>query len=64
MRAGLFEMSPVPNGKVVKVDFSARMVALEWEVRHEWSGQLGKIKLSAFSNRASMGSYRDAVHLG
>lgn len=64
LRAGLFEMSPVPNGKVVKVDFSARMAVLEWEMRHDWSGQPGKIKLSAFSNRASMGSYRDAVHLG
>jgi len=64
LRAGLFEMSPVPNGKVVKVDFSARMAVLEWEVRHDWAGQPGKLKLLAFSNRAAMGSYRDAVRLG
>jgi high affinity Mn2+ porin len=64
LRAGLFEMSPVPNGKVVKVDFNARMAVLEWEIRHDWAGQPGKLKLLAFSNRAAMGSYRDAVRLG
>ena len=64
LRAGLFEMSPVPNGKVVRVDFSARMAVLEWELRHDWAGRPGKLKLLAFSNRAAMGSYRDALRLG
>jgi len=64
LRAGLFEMSPVPNGKVVRVDFNARMAVLEWELRHDWAGRPGKLKLLAFSNRAAMGSYRDAVRLG
>lgn len=64
LRAGLFQMSPVPNGKVVKVGFNARMAVFELEMRHDWSGRPGKLKLLGFSNRASMAFYRDALQLG
>jgi high affinity Mn2+ porin len=64
LRGGLFQMSSVPNGKVVAVDFNARMAVLEWELRQDWFGRPGKIKLLAFANRARMASYGDAVRLG
>jgi high affinity Mn2+ porin len=64
LRGGLFEMSPIPNEKVVSVDFNARMAVLEWEIRENWTGLPGKLKLLAFLNRASMASYRDALRLG
>ncbi len=63
-RAGVFQLSPVPNGKITKVDFSQRSVVTEFEARHEWRGHPGKLKLLAIVNRGRMGRYRDAVQQG
>jgi high affinity Mn2+ porin len=62
-RSGLFQLSPVPNGKVTRVDFSQYMAVLEFEGRYTWRGQPGKAKLLTYVNRARMGSYRDALQL-
>ena len=64
LRAGLFDLSRVPNSTELETDFSQFEVVLEGEARHTWLGQPGKIKLLGFVNRGRMGSYRDAVALG
>ncbi|MFI4941403.1 MAG: carbohydrate porin [Burkholderiales bacterium] len=64
LRGGFFQLSTVPNGKVAGIDFSENSVILETETRHQWLGHPGKIKILAFENHGSMGSYRDAVQLG
>ncbi|NEX64606.1 carbohydrate porin [Noviherbaspirillum galbum] len=60
-RAGLFQLSGVPNGKVTGFDFSQHMVVAEAERRHQWQGRPGKIKLLVFANRGKMGRYDEAV---
>jgi high affinity Mn2+ porin len=64
LRGGLFQLSTVPNGKVIGIDFSENSVIVEAEARHQWLGRPGKVKILAFENHGSMGSYRDAVKLG
>ena len=63
-RAGVFQLSKVPNGKVTAVDFGQFMVVAEVEQRYQWAGSTGKIKLLGFVNRGRMARYRDAVQLG
>ena len=63
-RGGVFQLSKVPNGKTVAVDFSQFMLVGEVEQRYEWAGESGKIKLLGFVNRGRMARYRDAVALG
>ena len=63
LRGGVFQLSKVPNGKIVNVDFSQYMLVTELEQRYQMRGQPGKVKLLAFVNRGRMGSYRDAVQL-
>ena len=62
-RAGVFQLSAVPNGKIVKPDFSQYSFVTEFESRYQWQGHPGKAKLLAIVNRARMGRYRDAVDL-
>lgn len=62
-RSGLFQLSRVPNGKVVAVDFGQYMFVGEIELRHQWQDHPGKIKLLAFVNRGRMANYIDAVEL-
>jgi len=64
LRGGLFQMSAVPNGKVTRVEFSQNSLNLEAEMRQQWLGHPGKIKLLAFVNHGSMASYADALRLG
>lgn len=64
VRAGLFQMSRVPNGKIVNVDFSNRSAVVELEERHQLMDRPGKLKLLFFANRASMANYADAVRRG
>ena len=63
-RAGVFQLSPVPNGKIVKVEFGQYSLMSELEGRYQWRGHAGKAKLLAFANHGRMGSYLDAVRLG
>jgi len=64
LRAGFFQLSTIPNGKVAGIDFSENSVIVEAEGRYQWQDHPGKIKLLAFENHGSMGSYADAVRLG
>ena len=64
LRGGVFQLSPIPNGKITGVDFSQYSLMAEAEMRHQWRDHPGKIKLLGFVNRGRMGSYRDALQLG
>lgn len=63
LRGGVFQLSNVPNGKIVAVDFSQFMLVTELEQRYRIDGHGGKIKLLGFINRGRMGAYSDAVQL-
>ena len=63
LRGGVFQLSKVPNGKIVNVDFSQYMLVTELEQRYQMRGHPGKAKLLAFVNRGRMGAYRDALQL-
>jgi len=59
-RAGLFNLSKVPNGLVTQNGFGQFEAVGEVEERHKLFGE-DKIKLLFFLNRGRMGSYRDAL---
>jgi high affinity Mn2+ porin len=63
LRAGLFNLSRVPNTTALERDFSQFEIVGEAEGRHTILGRPGKIKLLGFVNRGRMGSYADAVRL-
>ena len=62
-RAGVFQLSSRPNGKITRVDFAAFMLVAEAEQRYQWRQRDGKVKLLAFANRAPMARYDDAIAL-
>ncbi len=64
LRGGFFQLSPIPNGKISRVNFGENSTDIELEARHVWWGHPGKIKLLAWVNEGRMASYQDAVALG
>ena len=64
LRAGLFDLSRIPNTTELETNFSQFELVGEAEGRHTWWGEPGKLKLLGFVNRGRMGSYNDAVKLG
>ncbi len=64
LRGGFFQLSPKPNGKIVRVNFGENSSNLELEMRPSWSGHPGKIKLLAWLNQGNMASYQDALRYG
>jgi high affinity Mn2+ porin len=63
LRAGLFDLSRVPNTTALVRGFGQYELVAEAEARHNWWGEPGKVKLLGFINRGRMGSYGDAVAL-
>jgi high affinity Mn2+ porin len=63
-RAGIFQLSPVPNSKITAIHFGQYMLVAEFEQRYVWQNHPGKIKLLAFANKANMARYDDAVRFG
>ncbi|UYY78368.1 carbohydrate porin [Sphingomonas sp. R1] len=63
-RAGLFNLSKVPNGEVLERDFRQYQVDMEVEHRHMLGGRPGAIRLTAFRNRGQFGRFDDALALG
>ena len=63
LRAGLFDLSKVPNTTRLETGFAQFELVAEAEARQDWFGQTGTIKLLGFLNRARMGSYDDALAL-
>ena len=55
MRAGVFDLSNVPNGEHLESGVHEVQADLELERRHEICGHPGKILITAFDSRARMG---------
>jgi high affinity Mn2+ porin len=64
LRGGFFQLSPQPNGKIVRINFGGNSTNLELETRHTWAGHPGKFKLLAWIDQGKMASYQDAILLG
>ncbi|MBS0212772.1 MAG: carbohydrate porin [Proteobacteria bacterium] len=64
LRAGVFNLSKVPNATQLETDFRQREVLAELERRYALAGKPGAVRWLAFSNRGRMGSYADAIALG
>ena len=64
LRAGLFDLSRVPNGNYLNRGFGEFELVGEAEERHVIAGHPGKLKLLVFANRGRMANYSDAVRLG
>lgn len=64
LRAGMFDLSRVPNSRELEQDFSQFALIGELEERHTLAGHAGKLKLLGYVNRGRMADYADAVHLG
>ena len=63
LRAGLFDMSRLPNSTQLETDFGQFEIVSELERRISLFGRDGKIKLLGFVNRGRMGAYIDALAL-
>ena len=63
LRAGLFDLSRVPNTTELERGFGQYELVTEAEERHTLGNRPGKVKLLIFANRGRMGSYDDAVRL-
>ena len=64
LRAGLFDMSRLPNGTALVRGFGQYQLDAEIERRFQISGRDGKIKLLGWMSRARMGAYKDTTALG
>jgi len=64
LRAGLFDLSRVPNTTQLVRGFGQYEIVSELEMRHDLLGAPGTVKLLGWVNRGRMGSYKDAVALG
>ena len=61
LRAGLFDLSRVPNTKFLVRGFGEFSTIAELELRQDWLGAPGKIKLLAYEDTGDMANYNDAV---
>jgi high affinity Mn2+ porin len=63
LRAGLFDLSIVPNSTDLDPTFGQFQALAEIERRYNLLGQPGKIALTGFISRGRMGTYDAAVQL-
>lgn len=63
LRAGLFNLSRVPNGEVLEHDFSQSQLVAEIEHRHAIAGRAGAVRLTGFRNRGRFSRFDEAVAL-
>jgi high affinity Mn2+ porin len=63
LRAGLFDLSIVPNSTVLDPNFSQFQWIGEIERRYDLWGQPGKLAVTGFLSRGRMGSFSDAIQL-
>jgi high affinity Mn2+ porin len=62
-RAGVFDLSDVPNSARLDPTFTQFQLVGELEERHEIAGQPGALKLTLFETRGRMGRFADAIRL-
>ncbi|HTT05401.1 MAG TPA: carbohydrate porin [Steroidobacteraceae bacterium] len=60
-RAGLFDLSDVPNSESLEPGFNEYQMDVELEHRHQLFGQVGKLDVTAFESRGRMGLLEQAV---
>jgi high affinity Mn2+ porin len=60
-RAGLFDLSDVPNSDTLEPGFNEYQIDLELEHRHQLLGQAGKLDVTAFESRGRMALLEQAV---
>ena len=63
LRAGVFDLSVVPNSTTLDPGFRQFQLVFEVERRHDLWGQPGKLALTGYVTRRRMGRYQDAVQL-
>jgi high affinity Mn2+ porin len=63
-RAGVFDLSDVPNSERLEPGFDEYQVDLEAEHRHRLFGQPGKVALTVFESRGRMALLQDAIAYG
>ncbi len=63
-RAGIFDLSNVPNSPVLESCCDEYQTDLEMEHRHELLGRPGKIALTVFESHARMALLQDAIDYG
>jgi high affinity Mn2+ porin len=63
LRAGVFDLSIVPNSIELDHTFDQFQMVYELEHRHELWGQPGKVAVTGFVSRGRMGSFADAIAL-
>lgn len=61
IRGGVFDLSRTPNSKRLERGFGQFSLNAEFEERHEFLGEPGKLKLLVYENRGRMANYLDAV---
>jgi len=63
LRAGLFNLSKVPNGEVLEKSFGQNQLIGEIEHRHQIGGHDGAIRVGLFRNRGLFGRFDAALAL-
>jgi len=61
LRAGIFDLSRIPNSKDLERGFGEFSTIAEFEVRQNWFGPQGKVKFLAFEDTGNIANYNDAV---
>lgn len=64
LRAGLFNLSKVPNGVSLERDFHQYQLIAEAEEDHMLGGRAGKLKLTGYVSHGNMARLDDATALG
>jgi len=60
-RAGLFDLSDLPNSKTLESGFDEYQIVVELEHRHELFGHPGKLALTGFESHGRMALLQDAI---
>ncbi|MFI4974081.1 MAG: carbohydrate porin [Caulobacterales bacterium] len=63
LRAGLFNLSKVPNSEALEYDFSQYQTQFEVEKRFSFRGHPGAAKVTSFVTRGRMARFDDAIRL-
>jgi high affinity Mn2+ porin len=63
-RAGLFDLSNIPNSQHLDPGLHEFQMIAELEHRHEWGGQPGRVLITSYDSRGRMGLLDAAVALG
>lgn len=64
LRAGLFNLSKIPNGPALETDLRQNQILFEIEHRHTLFGRAGAVRITPFRNRGRFGRFDEALALG